>query len=208
MGFFDKRYHVVGWRGQEHYLTARELYDRVLEDSKSNYNWIASATELVRICNDPTFPQKYSRGIKIAILNCFANLETKKEHNSHCEPTDADVVYACYNSLFQDDEIAEQVKKKYLKAVIKAVTLYYYEFPIHHGPKYKKFCENWENKKFDEIQYRREIDFIELRKELKEDFGEKIKVAEQMKEFEEDDKQFEMTTEKWWLSILSDLKKI
>ena len=46
-----KKYHINGWRGKEYSLTAKELYERVMEDCKSNYNWIASATELVRVCN-------------------------------------------------------------------------------------------------------------------------------------------------------------
>ena len=46
MSFFEKKYNVTGWRGDKHSLTAKQLYDRVLEDSKSDYNWIASATEL------------------------------------------------------------------------------------------------------------------------------------------------------------------
>ena len=82
MSFFKKKYKVKGWNGDTHSLTAKALYERVLEDSKSDYNWIASATELVRVCNDPCFPEMYSVGIKLIILNCFANLETKKEKSN------------------------------------------------------------------------------------------------------------------------------
>lgn len=44
MSFFEKKYEVTGWHGDTQSLTAKKLYERVLEDSKSDYNWIASAT--------------------------------------------------------------------------------------------------------------------------------------------------------------------
>lgn len=47
MSFFEKKYKVTGWHGDTQSLTAKKLYERVLEDSKSDYNWVASATELV-----------------------------------------------------------------------------------------------------------------------------------------------------------------
>lgn len=71
MSFFEKKYNVKGWYGDTYLLTAKALYKRVLEDSKSDYNWIASATELVRVCNDPEFPEVYAVGIKLIILNWF-----------------------------------------------------------------------------------------------------------------------------------------
>ena len=67
MSFFEKKYKVTGWHGYTQSLTAKKLYERVLEDSKSDYNWIASATELVRVCNDTCFPEMYAVGIKMII---------------------------------------------------------------------------------------------------------------------------------------------
>ena len=37
MSFFENKYNVTGWRGDKHSLTAKQLYDRVLEDSKSDH---------------------------------------------------------------------------------------------------------------------------------------------------------------------------
>ena len=85
MSFFEKKYKVTDWDGDTHSLTAKQLYERVLDDSKSDYNWIASATELVRVCNNPCFPEMYAVGIKMIILNCFANLELQKEYPSRRE---------------------------------------------------------------------------------------------------------------------------
>ena len=150
MNFFEKKYNVTGWRGDKHSLTAKQLYDRVLEDSKSDYNWIASATELVRVCNDPCFPEMYAVGIKIIILNCFANLELQKEYPSKREPTDAEAVCSCYNSLPTTDETAKKVKEKYLTAVITGITRYTQSevcLPIHVGTTYKQKVEEWKKKK-------------------------------------------------------------
>ncbi len=35
MSFFEKKYKVTGWHGDTQSLTAKKLYERVLEDSKS-----------------------------------------------------------------------------------------------------------------------------------------------------------------------------
>ena len=78
MSLFEKKYTVVGWNGDIHTLSAKALYERVLADSKSDYNWIASATELVKVCNSPSFPEMYAQAIKIIILNCFANLDCRR----------------------------------------------------------------------------------------------------------------------------------
>lgn len=47
MNSFEKKYNITGWKGKKYSLTAKQLYERVLEDSKSDYNWIASA---IRTC--------------------------------------------------------------------------------------------------------------------------------------------------------------
>ena len=85
MSLSEKKYKITGWHGETQLLTAKNLYERILEDSKTDYNWLASATELVKICNEPDFPEMYATNIKIIILNCFANLELQQER--------------CYNQL-------------------------------------------------------------------------------------------------------------
>ena len=53
----EMKYVVFGRRGIQN-MTAKELYNRVMEDSKSNYNWIASATDLINVCNKKNFPEE------------------------------------------------------------------------------------------------------------------------------------------------------
>lgn len=204
MRFFEDKYKITGWSGKIHSLTAKELYERVLEDSKSDYNWIASATELVRVCNEPRFPEMYSVGIKIIILNCFANLELQKEYPSGRKTTDNAAVYSCYSSLSSTDETVMKVKEKYLTAIITAIIKYNkseVRFPIHCGPAYKKVCEKWKKAKFDEYVSKKEIDFDLLREELYDDFEETIKKAEEDGFFEEDDKKSREQFRKYLASI-------
>ena len=112
MSLYEKKYDFTGWRGTRYSLTAKELYKRVLEDSQLDYDWIASATELVRVCDDPLFPEMYAVAIKILILNCYANLELQQERPSSGKSTDKKAVYSCYQSLPGEDETVIKVKNK------------------------------------------------------------------------------------------------
>ena len=73
------RYKINGWHGKTD-MNAEEFYERIMEDSnKSDINWIASATELIRICTEPDFPEEYAKEIEIRILDCFGRYETEKD---------------------------------------------------------------------------------------------------------------------------------
>ncbi len=192
MSLFEKKYEVEGWNGKIHLLTAEQLYERVLEDSKSDYNWIASATELVRVCNQKEFPEWKATVIKTIILNCFANLELKKEWYFRRKLTDRQAVYSCYHSLqsIEDERIIE-IREKYLKSVIRATIKYMgseVRFPRHTGPCYVKVCKEWEKEKFEEWCSKEKIDFDQLKEYLYADFDETIQKAEEAGTFEEDDR--------------------
>lgn len=207
--FFEKKYTVVGWNGDIHELTAQALYERVLADSKSDYNWIASATELVRVSNTPSFPEMYAQAIKIIILNCFANLELQKEYPSSGKSTDKAAVYSCYHSLPSSDETVIKVKHKYLTAIITAITKYTQcevRLPMHPGPTYEKMCEDWKKAKFDEYVSKKEIDFDKLRETLYDDFEKMIETAAEEGAFEADDAEYRETLRRFWASI--DLKDL
>lgn len=205
--FTAKQFSVKGWNGTKYQLTAKQLYERVLADSQSDYNWIASATELVRVCNDPDFPIEYAKKIKLLILNCFANLELKKEYESHGKSTDAQAVYSCYNSLQDTDEDVITVKTKYLKAIISSVVKYdsySVRFHRHLGPTYNKICKNWQQEKFDFYFKQNQIDFVRLRKILYVDFDDTIKEAEKEGAFVKDDEQERKLQEKFLDSLFED----
>lgn len=184
-------------------MTAKQLYERVLEDSKSDYDWIASATELVRVCNEPYFPKMYAIGIKLIILNCYANLELQKEYPAYREPTDNAAVYSCYYSLPKRDATVIKVKEKYLAAIIEGITRYTEDevrLPIIETA-YYKICEDWKKAKFAEYVDKEEIDFDQLRKDLYTDFDKTIKTAEEDGIFDEYDEAYHEHLQNFLASI-------
>ena len=64
MSLSEKKYKITGWHGDTQVLTAKNLYERVLEDSKSDYNWLASAAEIVRVCNEPDWRSAHRYGYR------------------------------------------------------------------------------------------------------------------------------------------------
>ena len=202
MSLFEKKYTFKGWRGDKYSLTAKQLYKRVRKDSESDYNWIASATELVRDCNQAKFPEKLAREIQIAILNCFANMETK-EVESHQEPTDADAVNFCYNALADVSEEANKVRQKYLKAVIEGIIRYNFRLRDfeHYGPTYHKICEEWKKIKLEEYGHISSLDFKKLRKALNDEFDKIMRTAEEEGVFQKDDEKHLEEMRKFWSSL-------
>lgn len=63
---------IKDWNKEEHLMTDKELRDLIVEQSKkSNYNWLAPADELIKVCNNPEFNKDYAKDIKVAIVNCY-----------------------------------------------------------------------------------------------------------------------------------------
>lgn len=84
MSLSEKKYTFITQYGTIQQMTAKKFCERILEYSKSNYNWIAPISEIVRICKLPDFPEEYSLIIKIAVLNSFANIAHQANCNSTC----------------------------------------------------------------------------------------------------------------------------
>lgn len=207
MSLLEEKYTVIGWHNEEHFMTAKQLLKRVQEDSTSDYNWIASATELVRICTQPSFPQSYAHAIKIAILNCFANLELKRERSGYSEDTDNEAISFCYHTLSGVSEEADTAKQNYLKAIIEGVTRSHFrlfEFD-HYGPTYRKLCNDWKDSMLKEYSPLSFLFFATLRQTLHEDFDKFMKKAEGEGCFKEDDKANQEKEKKLWSNLLSSL---
>lgn len=187
MKIMKKRYLVNSWNGEVYFLTANELYEKVMKDSKSTYNWIAPASEIVRICKKKSFPEEYANDIKIAILNCFAKLELVSDDEFRILDKDYEAVRFCYNSLNEVDEKTMSARQNYLKAVIRSVAFNHYEIPIHHGKTYFQKCDDWINSKFYENINEEEIKFPSFIEYLKQDFQNMIKNAEKEGVFQEED---------------------
>ena len=194
MTFFEEKYMVTGRHGDVHSLTAKQLYERVLKDAKSDYNWIASESELVRICKEKKFPAEYALAIKCAILNCHSNIEHRVNCGGDCfieKKADKVAVQECYNSLFGiKTEEAILARKRYLAEVI-ATTSYirFLDSLYHPGSTFKKIRKDWNKSKVQEYISKKENDFDQLVKVLHTEFEEIIKKAELDGAFEEDKKE-------------------
>ena len=197
--FFKDRY------GARHFWTAKRLYKRVMRDADtSNYNWITSATELVKVCKKTDFPEHYAKEIKVAILKCFTCFENEGKWRAETEPTDDDAVHYCYNTLTGEEEEVVNAKREYFKALIRQSSLvpnYKHSFYIK-GATYLKLREEWRKKKLDEFVSGREIDFDQLMKELEADFNQTIKIAEDNGTFKEDDEKWHQEIHELFASLI------
>ena len=192
MSSLEKKYTIYGWYDTKHELTAEQLYKRVLEDSKSDFNWIAPARELVRICEKSSFPTEYSLPIKIAILNCFANLE----YRANCgydryitDPADSEAVQYCYNSLYSVDmEKAITVRRYFLTEMLKTAShVRVFSSLYHPGPTFSKLRDDWIKSKFEQYISQEKIDFEQLLETLRNDFTEVVNKADENGDFKEDE---------------------
>lgn len=200
------KYAITDWHGSVHLLTAKQLYERVLQDCQSDYNWIAPARELVKACNSLGFPDDYALPIKIAILNCFANVERRANCGGdryRDDPADEKAVQHCYNSLYGIcTEDAISARKNYLtQTLITASCTRVFDPHYHSGPTYRKLLEDWRKSKFEECISQENIDFKQLLTVLQHDFEETVKAAEANGDFEEDDKKSREDMAKFWSKI-------
>jgi len=197
MSFFGRVYFFKDWYGMRHFCTAKKIYKRVMTDADTSvYDWITSATELVKVCKETDFPEHYAKEIKLAILKCFTYFENEGRWRAKTEPTDDAAIHYCYNTLISAEEKVVDAKKEYFKVMIRQSSLtpnYKYSF-YSGGATYLKLREEWRKKKLDEFVSEREIDFEQLMKNLEADFNQTIKIAEDAGVFKEDD-------EKWHQEI-------
>ena len=116
---------------KEHTMRAATIHKYIMEQSQeSDYEWIAPALELVKICKDERFPRKYAVDIEMAILTCFANIEARVNRGGDKRVTkanDALAVQYCYDELGRlmsstDDKnfkkTLNSVRKRYLLEMI------------------------------------------------------------------------------------------
>ena len=164
-------------------MTPLQIYDRVIADSeKSNYNWLFSASELVRITSLWGFPSHYAKEIQMKVLNCFASLAHNVEHR--LSDADLDAVSVIYNKFIlwegeEEDKDKIACRDNYLRAVIDRASLVTFEVPIYYGPQYKELVARWKKAKFEMYQGIYGVDFRPLLDVLVKDFKEFIMVADQ-----------------------------
>lgn len=200
MSFFEKKYSFFGHYGEKHSMTAKQLCERITQDYKfDDYNWIAPASELVRVCKHPDFPTKYALTIKVAILNCFANIENRANRGgdrSTIKPSDAEAVQECFNSMYGiDREDVALARKYYLTEMIKYVSYTNtFDSLYHPGETFRKLREEFITAKVEENISKKKVDFNSLVESLKTEFSKTVKTAEEKGAFVEDE---EKDKEEW-----------
>ena len=157
-------------------MTADEIYSKVLLNSSlSNYDWFASAPALYQVCEDPAFPVEYARGIKLAILNCYASIHRTIEYDiSFLEKA---VVNNIYNELASSkDPAVINARINFLESIISESEALAYELPIFYRNQYNEIRSEWHQRqifKYISINYVNVYDLIEkltmeLRQSIKE----------------------------------------
>lgn len=189
-----KKYTLNTWRNGRVRVTANELYRRVKSDSKSNYNWIASATDLVRVCKMKGFPEDIAEKIQDLILNCFAELSVRNIYkDSNQKSTDERAVWYCYHNS-KNEELKDYFVEQNVK---RAILLCYGDSgrAFHGGPKHDEFEKRFTDKMaheirrkdryvYDEKSEKNLIDeYITWRKSLTEKYSEAYEAAEDRGDF-------------------------
>lgn len=182
MGLFGF-YRIKGIDGIMHIMTAKQLYRRILEDSKSDYNWIAHASELVRICDEPDFPDEYAKEIKIRVLKCFASIKTKPERISYHTMEDENAVNKCYNSMsLSKDEDVIDARKRYFSSILNSIknySEYGKRLEWMYGLTYYKVCDEWKKSMFEKYYTDKPVNnFESLKSVLRNEFINTLKSAE------------------------------
>ena len=204
MSFLEKRYTIKGWYGETYHLTAKHLCKRVLKDSQSNYDWLAPAQEIVKTCEQASFPLEYAIIIKIAILNCFANVEHMANSGGNryrTNPYDQLAVMNCYNSLYGiNSEEAISARKYYLTEIISTASDVREVFdPLSPpDPQFFTLREQWIKQKLEHYIAQETIDFNQLLETLRKDIAEMIQTAKSNGDFKEADADLEN-----WINFLN-----
>ena len=176
-------YKIKGCNGKIHYKTAKQLYEQILNDSKSNHELIATASELVRICEEPDFPKNYAEEIKICILKSYASLERNKKNLTEYLQENDVAIRKCYNSMsYSTDEDAISARKGFFSEILNSIiknNKYSIRLKTLYGSTYYKVCDDWKKSMFEQHFSEEPIKSLErLKSELQIELHNTLKTAE------------------------------
>lgn len=182
-------YAFMDWNGTPRIMRASTIHKRVMEDSeKSNFGWIASATDLVYVSSKEGFPIRYSIDIKAAVLNCFSVLINSDNIDTITKETDMKAVYYAYNSLFNiQDNIAIEARKQFLSSYLTRITWDTHLFLAHRGETFMNITSKWHEEKLKELSSNENINFSQMKQILTQNYINTIKKAEIEGLFEKED---------------------
>jgi len=201
-------YTFLDWNDAPHVMRASTIHKKVMEASKkSNYNWIAPATELLYVCSKEGFPVEYAIDIKACILNCYSSLMTSEEGIGYSYKTDIYAGYSAYNSLYGvEDENAIMARKNFLKSLLFDIIIISNSllFIKHLGETFVELTGQWQERKLNELINIPNLDFDEIKESIAQDYYKFIKKAEEEGLFEEDDRIEEERSKKFIERIAGD----
>lgn len=183
-------YLLKGWNGLSYLMSAKKIHKKVMDQcEKSNYDWIASATDLVLVCESKKFPKTYAIDIKIAILNCFSELRNDENRGGRKE-SDLNAVEYAFNSLYEiQDEKAIKARINFLYSFLLSIA--HCQEPLNEyiirGDLYYEYRQKWCDKKVKTLILEKDIDFYCLSQKLKKEFRDAVEFADRDGVFFEDD---------------------
>lgn len=187
----DGKVWITDWHDCRHEMTPEELFERIKRESRSNWNWLAPATEIVKTISDPDFPEPIANELKKIILRCYADTLLSNIKGEE-KPTDQIAVAYCYYSLH--GKASKRLKRHYrrnlIKAAMRSVSRRLVSAHIH-GEQYRTFCDQWEQEAIQHFTGRWfGIDFMRFRAKIEADFEKSLKQAIEAGEFAEDEARY------------------
>ncbi len=176
---------ITDWNGDSHEMTPERLLERIRNDSKSNFNWLTPATEIVRTVSDPEFPEPIANELKCIVLKCFAELLVSDQYG-HEKSTDQLAVAYCYNSVH--GKAGKRIKRLYRKNLIESVTRRSSELKPYNvcGKEWHTFREEYEKNLLQNFPTRIGSDFMRFRSKVVSDYRRAIEAADKAGRFEND----------------------
>lgn len=192
----DGKVWITDWNGNRHEMAPEELLERIRKDSRSNWNWLAPATEIVKTISDPEFPEPIANELKKIVLRCFANVLLSNRIGTE-RPTDQIAVAYCYYSLH--GKASKRIKRLYRENLIEAVMRDVDRRTWHiHGEQYREFCGDYKKEAIHRFTGRDfGTDFMRFRTNIEADFEKALKQAEESGAFKEDEAQHEESMKYW-----------
>lgn len=160
---------IKDWDEKEHLMTDKELRNLIIKQSKkSNYNWLAPADELIKVCNNPEFNKDYAKDIKVAIVKCYETFL-----KGDCP---GNIIYAfdAYNQLYDTaenmvDKQVLEVRKKFLETFIRRNIIWNKHFG-NIDETFRKAKDKWVDDTAEKLLKVKQVSFDSLKDDLVSDF--------------------------------------
>ena len=175
-----KFFRLTTW-GNPSIMSDYKIHKQIMEESKiSNSDWLASASELVDVCNKKGFDKDYAIDIKCAIVNCFASLI--RHGDLHVDVANDKGVFTAFNDLLTEYsknkhktdynvkkiERIKDVCANFLNSYIYRITFWQY-LSIDSDSFYKAYHEYRENK-IKELMTTGFVEFRTLEHQISEEY--------------------------------------